>query len=148
MLWHVYRSSVFFHNKTTSSSRVAEPHKKAWFTCWGSDRPPPPLPVALTLHFLWARVRPSGVINNHSIEWGKVKFPSKRSAFPLPFAAQHHKRITPRFCPFREQLECFVSSALLDVPWLFLRCKSRWLNCYYNHVSRTKKKALLKWNQS
>lgn len=75
MLWHVYRSGVFFHNKTTSSSRVAEPHKKAWFTCWGSDRPPPPLPVALTLHFLWARVRPSGVINNHSTEWGKVKFP-------------------------------------------------------------------------
>lgn len=75
LLWHVYRSTVFVYNKSTSSSRVAEPHKKAWFTCWGSDHPPLPLPVALTLHFLWARIRLPGVINNHSIEWGKVKFP-------------------------------------------------------------------------
>lgn len=49
--------------------------KKAWFTCWGSDRPPSPLPVALTLHFLWARPLQSRVINNHRMEWGKGQFP-------------------------------------------------------------------------
>lgn len=49
--------------------------KKAWFTCWRSDRPPSPLPVALTLHFLWAGARPSRVINNHRMEWGKAEFP-------------------------------------------------------------------------
>lgn len=45
--------------------------KKAWFTCWGSDCPPSPLPVALMLHFLWAQSGPSGVINNRRMEWGK-----------------------------------------------------------------------------
>lgn len=46
--------------------------KKSWFTCWGSHRPPSPLPVALTLHFLWASAWPSGVINNLKMEWGKL----------------------------------------------------------------------------
>lgn len=147
MLWHVYRSTVFSHNKSTSSSRVAEPHKKPWFTCWGSDRLPSPLPVALTLHFLWARARPSGVINNHSMEWGKVKIPllhpKERNALPHPtppspffFCMPNLINVLHGVSRFWEQSECFVSSALLYLPWLFLRSKSRWLNCCYNDVSR------------
>lgn len=38
------------------------------------DRPPPPLPVALTLHFLWARIRLSGVINDPRV--GKTQIPT------------------------------------------------------------------------
>lgn len=55
--------------------------KKTWFT---SDHPPSPLPVALTLHFLWTQAQPSGVINNGRMEWGKVSFPLRCTAKGRP----------------------------------------------------------------